>query len=109
MLTTNKSVFLFLFTTLTAWALTTSAVTTSVDVAPRKFVQIAAKTKFERTQISNLGVAIEEVRTDSVWGFANETTLKLLNEYKIKILGEFPIETARGGHQNLFGFPPGDA
>jgi len=74
-----------------------------------RFIQVEAKTKEERSAIANLGMSIEAVRSDSVWGFARENQIKRLLETDHKILGDFDFKTGRGGHENLFGFPPDDA
>lgn len=75
----------------------------------RRFIQVAAKTKEERSAIANTGMSIEAVRSDSVWGFANPETLKILRENGSKILGNFEFKVARGGHQDGFDFPAKDA
>lgn len=89
------SVLLFTFTT-TAFAET-------------KFVQIAAKDKFQRSAIADLGISIEEIRSDSVWAFADEDSIKELQSKGFNILGTFDQKVARGGKENLFGFPTNDA
>jgi carboxypeptidase T len=73
-----------------------------------RFVQISAKTKEERSKIANLGISIEAVRTGSVWGFAHPQGIQKARQAGLEILGNFDIEVARGGHENLFGFPPED-
>lgn len=80
----------------------------SVHAADMRFIQIEAKSKEDRSAIANAGVSIEAVRSDSVWGFANAASIRELGEQKRRVLGNFPMETARGGHENLFGFPPKD-
>src|SRR4051794_3408988 len=75
----------------------------------QKFVQISAHDKFERSKIANAGVSIEAVRTDSIWGFANERSLKQLREQGFNIMGTFDKETARGGHDSNFDFPSKDS
>lgn len=77
--------------------------------AEMRFVQIEAKDKKERTVIADAGVSIESVRSGSVWGFANENALAELRSKRIRVLGNFDMATARGGHQNGFDFPAGDA
>ena len=74
-----------------------------------RFIQVAAKNKFERSKIADLGMSIEAVRTDSVWGFAQDEEITELKARGFKILGIHSKETARGGHQTGFGFPSGDA
>ncbi|MEK6706161.1 MAG: M14 family metallopeptidase [Bdellovibrionota bacterium] len=77
--------------------------------AAMRFVNIKAKNKIERSAIANMGVSIEAVRSTDVWGFANESSLERLKNAGLKILGDFDISVARGGHQNNFGFPPKDS
>ncbi len=75
----------------------------------QKFVQIAAKDKFERSKIANAGVSIEAVRSDSIWGFANQRSLKELREQGFNVMGVFEKEIARGGHDTNFDFPTKDS
>jgi len=77
-----------------------------------RFVNIAAKDKFERTTIANAGVSIEALRTDSVWGFATSAMVADLKAKGFKVLGDFDKTTARGGHESNFGlfdFPANDS
>ena len=74
-----------------------------------RFIQIAAKDKFQRSAIADLGVSIEGVRTDSVWGFANARSIKSLKESGFKILGDFDYQVGRGGHESDTAFPPEDS
>lgn len=77
----------------------------------QRFVQIQAKDKFQRSAIANAGVSIEAVRSDSIWGFANERSLKQLRKQGFKVLGNFEKTVGRGGHDNDFGakgFPSRD-
>lgn len=74
-----------------------------------RFIQVAAKNKEARTAIANAGVSIEAIRSDSVWGFANQNAIKRLEEKGIKVLGNFNYDVGRGGHENMFGFPVADA
>src|SRR4051794_20582869 len=78
------------------------------DQSGMRYIQIAAKTKFDRSAIANLGVSIEGTRTDSVWGFANERAIAALKQNGFQILGNFNFETGRGGH-DMLDFPAGDA
>jgi carboxypeptidase T len=75
----------------------------------RRFIQIAATNKMERSAITNLGVSIEAVRSDSVWAIASPKQIAKIETKGYKILGNFELETARGGHETLFGFPSKDA
>ena len=76
--------------------------------ADQRFIQIEARTKEQRSQIADRGVSIEAVRSDSVWGFANENSINELNQGGFKILGNFDQEVARGGHETMFDFPTED-
>jgi carboxypeptidase T len=75
----------------------------------RRFVQIEASDKVQRSKITNLGASIEAVRSDSVWAIVDPISLKSLRASGFKILGDFDISVARGGHDGLFDFPPADA
>jgi carboxypeptidase T len=83
-----------------------------------RFIQVAAKNKEQRSEIANTGMSIEAVRSDSVWGFADPTSLKALRAGGFEILGNFDASVARGGHDTAFGavgggserdFPPSDS
>jgi carboxypeptidase T len=74
-----------------------------------RFIQIQANDKEERSAIANLGVSIEAVRSDSIWGFANTRQIERLQKGGFQILGNFDFDTGRGGHENMFGFPPEDS
>lgn len=78
---------------------------TTLASADTKFIQVAAQDKTERSAIANIGMTIEAVRSDSVWGFATDEERKTLRARGFRILGEFTEETARGGHEGAFGFP----
>lgn len=73
-----------------------------------RFIQVAAKTKFDRTAIANLGVSLEAFRSDSVWGFATPATVAELKAQGFKVLGDFEAAVGRGGHEAL-DFPAADA
>src|SRR4051812_9447102 len=45
-----------------------------------RFIQIQAQNKQDRSAIANLGVSIEAVRSDSVWGFANPHSIERLKK-----------------------------
>jgi carboxypeptidase T len=79
------------------------------EVEGRRFIQVAAKNKEERSAIANAGVSIEFTRSDSVWGFANEEAIRELKARKITVLGNFDEEMARGGHEGVMDFPPEDS
>jgi len=80
-----------------------------IEQDPRKFVQIEATTKEQRTQIATLGASIEAVRSDSVWAFADPLSLKNIKESGFKVLGTHSLAVARGGHQTGFDFPDADS
>ncbi|MBC7692293.1 MAG: zinc carboxypeptidase [Methylotenera sp.] len=73
-----------------------------------RYIQIAARNKQDRSRISNLGVSIEGVRSDSVWGFASESVLKRVQKSGLRILGNFDFKTGRGGHEGAYDFPMKD-
>jgi len=74
----------------------------------QRFVQIAAKTKEQRTEIANAGVSIEFVRSDSVWGFANADALQEVSAKGFQVMGNFDASVARGGHHGM-DFPAKDS
>jgi carboxypeptidase T len=75
-----------------------------------RFIQVKAKTKQQRTQIANMGVSIEFVRSDSVWGFAMPSMVTALEKKGFRVLGNFDREVARGGHEGiLLDFPNSDS
>lgn len=75
----------------------------------QRFIQVDAKTKLTRTLAETLGMSIEFVRSDSSWGFADQSTIGELETHGIKILGNFDSSIARGGHEgNQTGFPSED-
>ncbi len=75
----------------------------------QRFLQVDAKTKEDRSAIANLGISIEAVRSDSIWGFANQGEIEKLNKNGFKILGNFNAKVARGGHETMFDFPSQDS
>ncbi len=81
----------------------------------QRFVQVDAKTREARTLISNLGMSIEFVRSDSAWGFADAETIQSIQASGIKILGNFDAAIGRGGHAGEMktrtgpGFPENDS
>ena len=98
-----------LFIRMTLWIGSSAFAESSEEQPEMRFIQISAKTKEQRTAIANMGVSIEAVRSDSVWGFANQKEIARLRAAGKKILGEFDLSVARGGHENMFGFPPSDS
>lgn len=79
-----------------------------------RFIQVEASTKEARSSIANQGVSIEAVRSDSIWGFATQKEIKALQRDGFKVLGNFDLATARGGHETGFdlaptAFPPADS
>lgn len=77
---------------------------TSAENTPR-WIQVSAKNVNDRNEIVNTGMSIEAVRSDSVWGFANEDEIEQLQKKGFQILGSFPLEVGRGGHEGMFDFP----
>ncbi|MEK7691867.1 MAG: M14 family metallopeptidase [Bdellovibrionota bacterium] len=74
-----------------------------------RWVQVAAKDKFERTRIAETGVSIEAVRTDSVWGFADQGSLKRLRARGFKVMGVFDPALGRNHDDDLKDFPDADS
>ncbi len=73
-----------------------------------RFVQIEAKTKFDRSRIAKFGVSLEAFRSDSVWGFATPEMVERMRAEGIRVVGDFDAVVGRGGHDSLFDFPPND-
>ena len=76
----------------------------------RRFIQVRAKTVQERSKIAGLGMAIDAVLSDGVWGSADPKSLSAIKKEGFEIVGDFPIETARGGHGSIstFDYNSGD-
>jgi len=77
----------------------------------RRFISIKAESKTDRSKLTDLGMTIEFIRTDSVWGFADPTTLEKIKTSGFEIAGNFDLSTARGGHGSddlTLGFKPDD-
>lgn len=79
------------------------------ELRASRFIQVAAKDKFERSRIANSGMSIEAVRSDSVWGFATQKMVSELQAQGFQVMGNFDASVARGGHETGFDFPPADA
>ncbi len=81
------------------------------DNRPRelRFVQIAAKNKIDRSKIADLGVSIEALRSDSIWGFASPSVLTEVKNAGLKVMSDHDVSVGRGGHQSLFDFPTDDS
>jgi len=74
-----------------------------------RFVQVEAHSKEERTELANLGLSIEFVKSDSVWGFATPKLVKLIKQTtKFKVLEDNDKSVGRGGHQGALDFPVED-
>lgn len=73
------------------------------DAGPN-FVHIKAKDKFERSKIVNMGVSIEAVRSDSVYGIVSDELLSKVKNSDLEIL-----ETFRLNKQSVLDFPSEDA
>jgi carboxypeptidase T len=68
------------------------------------FVHVKAKDKFERSRIADLGVSIEALRSDSVYGTASPSVLAALKKARgLEIMETFPADSVKG-----FDFPSGD-
>ncbi|MCM0605182.1 MAG: zinc carboxypeptidase [Xanthomonadaceae bacterium] len=74
----------------------------------KRFIEVEAFDKYDRTELADLGMSIEAFYSDSVWGFVNEKELKEIRKAGFRIFGNFNPATARGGHDKVFGFPQGD-
>jgi len=82
--------------------------TTNTFASEKRFIHIEARTKQERTKLAELGVSLEAFYSDSIWGFASAKTLTKVKNAGFRILDVKALETGRGGHDRLFGFPSGD-
>lgn len=92
------------------FSLATLCLTHSIAFAEMRFIQVEAHTKEQRTALESAGMSIEAVRSDSVWGFANDKTLERIRGLQsMKVLGNFSAEIGRGGHDGAFDFPAADA
>lgn len=74
-----------------------------------RFVQFAAKNKFDRSKIADLGSTIEFTRSDSVWGFATREMIEEAKAQGIEVLGDFEMSVGRGGHMQALDFPAKDS
>ena len=92
-------------------SLTLSSITAAAQESPqdRRFIQVQAKDKYDRTKLSNLGMSIEALTSDTVWGFATLRQLNKIRENGFNVLGNYEFEAGRGGHANLLDFPRDDA
>lgn len=70
----------------------------NLTLASMRFIQVEASQREQRSEISNHGMSIEFIRSDSVWGFANESSIKKLTASGFKVLSNLVPEIARGGH-----------
>jgi len=57
------------------------------------WVHVAAKDKFERSKIADLGVSIEMVMSDSVYGLASDNALKRIKESDLKLVESFRVNS----------------
>ncbi|HRK01059.1 MAG TPA: M14 family metallopeptidase [Oligoflexia bacterium] len=69
------------------------------------FVHVKATTKKDRTELNNIGMSIDAVVSDAVYGTVNDATLELIKKSKFKIIETFKIDT---GKAKISSFPPGD-
>lgn len=69
------------------------------------FVHVAAKTPQERTELNNLGMSIDVVVSDAVYGTVNDATLEIIKKSKFKIIETFKVDTSKA---KISSFPPGD-
>src|SRR5690606_39456890 len=68
-----------------------------------RFVQVRASDKYERSALADIGMNIEAVRSDSVWGFATLEEIKEIHRAGHEVLAIFDRATGRGGHDAGFG------
>lgn len=93
------------------WVWVLAFIQSSMTFAENRFIQVEAIARNERNQITNDGMSIEFVRSDSVWGFANENAIKKIKKDGFKILSNLDQSIGRGGHDgdfNSLNFPPSD-
>lgn len=93
------------------WVWVLAFIQSSMTYAENRFIQVQAFARNERSQIANDGMSIEFVRSDSVWGFANENAIRKLKNDGFKILSNLDQTVGRGGHEgdlNALNFPPSD-
>ena len=77
-----------------------------------RWVEIAAKDKYERTRLVNMGLSIEFTRTGSVWGFADAKTLDRLKAKQFRVLHNFDAQYGASHDGSLWDekdFPTKDA
>lgn len=74
----------------------------------KRFIEVEALDKYDRTELADLGMSIEAFYSDSVWGFVTEKELRAIKRAGFKVHGNYNMSTARGGHDKIFGFPTGD-
>lgn len=74
-----------------------------------RFIQVKTQNVEERSTVANLGMSIEAVRSDSVWGFANTQEIEAIQKQGFKVLGNYSFETGRGGHEGILDFPSSDS
>lgn len=82
---------------------------TQENTLERRFIHIEAANKYERSKLTQLGMSIEAVVSDSVWGFATVKQISNIRNSGFKVLGQFEFETGRGGHEGILDFPQDDA
>lgn len=69
------------------------------------FVRLAAKDKYERSAIVDLGLSIEAIRSDSVYGIASESVFERVKQAGVPILETFELENVPA----TLDFPAADA
>jgi len=77
------------------------------DADDRRWVQLEAHDKVERSKIADMGFSIEFTTSDTVWGFADTKVLKTLKNANIKILSNQNPQQINA--LKLLDFPKGDA
>lgn len=80
----------------------------SFSAQSKRFIEVEALDKYDRTELADLGMSIEAFYSDSVWGFVTEKELREIKKAGFHIYGNHNPNIARGGHDKLFGFPSDD-
>ncbi len=78
------------------------------EIDNRLFIAVEASDKIERSAVQDLGMSIEAVYSDRVWGFSTPAELAAIRKAGKKVLSVNPASVARGGHDTMFGYPGGD-
>src|SRR5262245_9492747 len=69
------------------------------------FVHIQATDKYQRSAIADLGVSIEGVRSDSIYGLASDSVLEAVKKSDFRMIETFKIKSK----PSVLDFPDADA